>query len=122
MEFSGGIVVCSSKLTKFTGETLAKTFHLSLFLLVSTTEVIHHAFPSTEPTPPDPIQTQRALATVQAILQASNCPQYTRDAWLYLKKRLLELSTTPATSVHNEILKRLSAIEKKLSAPAALTP
>ncbi len=122
MEFSEGIIVCSSKLTKLTGETLAKIFHLPLSLLVPITEVTHHAFPRPEPIPPDSTQTQRALATVQAILQASKGPQYTRNAWLYLKKGLLELSTTPATSAHNEILKRLSAIEKKLSAQAALTP
>jgi hypothetical protein len=48
---------------------------------------------------------------------------HTKNAWLYLKKALNELSTspsTPTTSAQDEILKRLSAIEKKLSAPTAM--
>ncbi len=76
--------------------------------------------PSPEPTSQDPVLTQRALATVEAFLQASNCPEYTKNTWLYLKKEITELSTTPATPAHDEILKRLSAIEKKLSAAATL--
>ncbi len=60
---------------------------------------------SPEPTSLDPIHTEKALATVEAFLQASNCPEYTENAWLYLKKGILELSTTPATPAHDEILK-----------------
>ncbi len=65
------------------------------------------------------------LATVEAFLQASGCPEHTRNAWLYLKKAIQELSTTQspsATSAHDEILKRLSAIEKWLSTPPACLP
>ncbi len=81
--------------------------------------------PSPEPTLNDPIYTKRALLTVEAYLQASGCPEYTKNEWLYLKKAINKLSTTPKTpitSTHNEILKSLSAIEKKLSAPTALLP
>ncbi len=80
---------------------------------------------SPQPTPTDPIYTQRALATVEAFLQASGCPIDTKNPWLYLKNSLQKLSTpnnTPATPNENEILKKLSAIEKQLSAPAAALP
>jgi hypothetical protein len=80
---------------------------------------------SPEPTPNNPIYTKRALLTMDAFLQASGCPEYTKNAWLYLKKAINELSTTPSTpitSARNEILKRLSAIEKKLSALTAMLP
>jgi hypothetical protein len=43
--------------------------------------------------------------------------------WLYLKKATEELSTThstPATPTKENILERLSAIDKKISAPHAL--
>jgi hypothetical protein len=65
------------------------------------------------------------MLTVESFLQAADCPVHTRNAWLYLKKTLNELSTTPSTpttSAQDEILKRLSAIEKKLSAPTAMLP
>jgi hypothetical protein len=62
------------------------------------------------------------VATVEEILQANNFPEYTKNELLYLKKGIIELSTTPATPAHDEILKRLSAVEKKLSAPASLPP
>ncbi len=62
---------------------------------------------------------------VEAFFQASNCPEYTKNAEQYHKKCLLELSksqSTPKPSAHNKILKRLAAIEKKLSAPQAPPP
>jgi hypothetical protein len=77
---------------------------------------------SLEPTPIDPIHTQRALLTLEGFLQVASCPVHTRNAWLYLKKAINELSTTSSTSTtsaEDEILKRLSAIETKLSAPTA---
>ncbi len=76
-------------------------------------------------TPTDLIHTQRAILTVEGFLQAADCPVHTKNAWLYLKKALNELSTspsTPTTSAQDEIQKRLSAIEKKLSAPTAMLP
>jgi hypothetical protein len=76
--------------------------------------------PSPEPASTDPVYTKRALATVEAFLQASNSPEYTRNVWLYLKKCLQELSrtqSTPTPPANYEILKRLIAIEKKLSDP-----
>jgi hypothetical protein len=79
--------------------------------------------PSPEPNPNEPIHLQRALMTVEAFLQASCCPEYTKNAWLYLKKAINELSTTPRTPTtlaQDKILKRLSAIETKLSAPTAM--
>ncbi len=60
---------------------------------------------------------------MEAFLKASCCPGYTKNAWLNLKKAINELSTTPRTPTtlaQDEILKRLSAIEKKLSAPTAM--
>ncbi len=69
--------------------------------------------PSREPTPNDPTHIHRALSTIEAFLQASSCPEYTKDVWLYLKKTTNELSTTPSTpttSAQDEILKRLAAI------------
>ncbi len=77
------------------------------------------------PTATNSIHTQRAILTVEGFLQAVDCPVHTKKAWLYLKKALNELSTspsTPTTSAQDEILKRLSAIEKKLSAPTAVLP
>jgi hypothetical protein len=62
------------------------------------------------------------MATVEAFLQASNCPEYTKNAWLFLKKNLLELSITQktrTTTTEDKILKKLSNIEKKISAPRA---
>jgi hypothetical protein len=70
--------------------------------------------PSPEPTLTNLIHTQRAIITVEGFLKAAGCPVHTRNAWLYLKKALNELSTTPnttATSAQDVILKRLSAIE-----------
>jgi hypothetical protein len=77
--------------------------------------------PSPEHTSPDPIHTQKALATIKAFLQAGNCPEYTKNAWLYLKKGLLELSNTSVTLAHDEILKRLSAMKKKLSGKVVIS-
>jgi hypothetical protein len=54
--------------------------------------------------------TQRALATVWAFLKASNCPEYTKNARLSLKKRILEQDTPQAPLIiaaHNKILKKL---------------
>jgi hypothetical protein len=82
-------------------------------------------FPSPEPTTADYIDTQRALATVEAFLQASNCPEVTKNAWLLLKKNQLELSITQntcTTTTEDKILKRLSDIEKKISVSPALPP
>jgi hypothetical protein len=62
------------------------------------------------------------MATVEAFLQASNCPEFTKNAWLFLKKNLLELSITQntrTTTTEDKILKKLSNIEKKISAPPA---
>ncbi len=79
--------------------------------------------PSPEPTTADSIHTQRAMATVEAFLQASNCLEFTKYAWLFLKKNLLELSITQntcTTTTEDKILKKLSDIEKQISAPPAL--
>ncbi len=78
--------------------------------------------PSPEPSSTNSIHTQRALATVEAYLQASNCPEYTKNAWLHLEYSLQKLSTTqltPPTLAHEEILQRLSAIKKSISALSA---
>ncbi len=75
--------------------------------------------PSTESSPTNSIHTQRVLATVEAFIQASNCLEYTKNAWLYLKKSLLKLSTTQSTApsfAQEGILKELSAIKKSISA------
>ncbi len=56
---------------------------------------------------------------MEAFLQASNCPEYTKNAWLYLKNSLQKLSntqSTPPTSAPVEIIKELSAIRKSISA------
>ncbi len=79
--------------------------------------------PSPEPGSTNPIHTQRALTTVEAFLQASSYPEYTKTTWLYQKKCLQELTRTPNTTpprAHDKILKRLTAIEKKLSTPTAM--
>jgi hypothetical protein len=63
------------------------------------------------------------MATVEAFLQASNCLEFTKNAWLFLKKNLLELSITQntrTTTTEDKILKKLSDIEKGISAPLAL--
>ncbi len=81
--------------------------------------------PSPKPTSTNSMHTLRALATVEAFLQVSNCPEYTINLWLYLKERLIELSTTQSTlttSAQDETLKSLSAIKKKLSTHAPLSP
>jgi hypothetical protein len=78
---------------------------------------------SPKPTPTNAIYIQRALLTVDGFLQAARCPGHPRNAWLYLKKAINELSTTSSTSTtfaQDEIQKRLSAIEKKLSASTAM--
>jgi hypothetical protein len=65
------------------------------------------------------------LATVEAFLQASNCLEFTKNAWLFLNKSLLELSiaqNTSTTTVQDKILKQLSAIKKKLYVPLAILP
>jgi hypothetical protein len=62
------------------------------------------------------------MATDEVLLQASNCPEFTKNAWLFLKKNLLELSITEntrTTTTEDKILKKLSDIEKKISAPPA---
>ncbi len=81
--------------------------------------------PSPEPILNDPIYTKRALLTIEAFLQGSTCPESTWKMWLYLKMAINELSTipsTPITSTQVEILTRLSAIEKKLSALTVMLP
>ncbi len=81
--------------------------------------------PSPEPTTTDSIHTQRAMATVGAFFQASNSPEFTKNAWLFLKKNLLQLSITQntrTTTTEDKILKNLSDIEKKITAPPALLP
>ncbi len=55
---------------------------------------------------------------VEEFLQAANCPHYTRNAWLYLRKELEEEKTTKGTmpnTAQEEILKRLISIQKRLS-------
>jgi hypothetical protein len=79
--------------------------------------------PSPEPTTTNSIHTQRELATVEAFLLASNCLEFTKNAWLFLKKSLVELSITQntrTTTTEDKIPKILSNIEKKISAPPAL--
>jgi hypothetical protein len=79
--------------------------------------------PSPEPTTTDYIQTLRAMATVEAFLKSSNCLEFTKNSWLFLKKNLLELSITQntrTTTAEDKILKELSNVEKKISAPASL--
>ncbi len=52
---------------------------------------------------------------MEAIIQASNCPEYIKNAWLYLDKGLLELSTTYntlTTFTEAKFFDKLSAIEK----------
>ncbi len=74
--------------------------------------------PSPKPTSTDSIHTQRALATVEAFLQASNHPKHTKNAWLYLKNLLQKLNITQSThptSAQEEILKELSSIKKSIS-------
>jgi hypothetical protein len=76
----------------------------------------------TKPTLTDPVQTQRALATVDELLHRNSCPDHTKNAWLYLKNALQKLSTTQSTSptsAQEEILKGVSAIEKCFSALSA---
>ncbi len=71
----------------------------------------------------DPVHTQNAMATVEEFLQRSNCSDHTKNVWLYLESVLQKLSTTqstPPTSVHEEIIKGLSAMEKRISAMSAL--
>jgi hypothetical protein len=75
-----------------------------------------------EPSPVDTVHTKRALATVEAFLQASSCPDHTKNAWLYLKNGLKTLSAPQSFSanpVEKEILQKLSDIEKQLSSTAA---
>jgi hypothetical protein len=79
--------------------------------------------PSLDPISDDLINTQRALLTMEAFFQASGCSELTKNAWLYLKKAIYELSTTlsiPTSSAKHKILEKLSAIEKKPTAPTAL--
>jgi hypothetical protein len=62
---------------------------------------------------------------VEAFLQASSCLEHTKNAWLTLKKAVQELSTTKTTSAisaQDKILRQLSAIVLKLSAPATALP
>ncbi len=69
--------------------------------------------PSPEPTTANSTHTQRAMATVEEFLQASNCPEFTKNAWLFLKKNLQELSITQnicTTTTEDKILKKLSDI------------
>ncbi len=81
------------------------------------------ASPSHEPTSTDSIHTQKALATAANSLQTNNCREYAKNAWLYLKKELLVLSTTQSTvttSALYKFVKRHSDINKKLLAPLSL--
>ncbi len=59
---------------------------------------------------------------MEASLQASYCPEYTKNAWLYLKNSLQRLSTTqstPPASAQEDIPKELYAIKKSISARSA---
>ncbi len=79
--------------------------------------------PSREPTTTDCIHTQRAITTVEAFFQAGNYLEFAKNAWLFLKKNLLELSITQntrTTTTEDKILKKLSDIEKQISAPPSL--
>jgi hypothetical protein len=79
---------------------------------------------SPAPTLADPIQIQRASATVQAFLQQSSCPDHTKNAWLYIKNALQNLGTTESTHTTlalDKISKQLVVLEKKIATqPAAL--
>jgi hypothetical protein len=82
------------------------------------------ASPTPERVATDAIHKGRAIATVEAFLQAANCPQHTKNAWLYLKKKLEEEKTTKGmmpNTAQDEILKRLISIEKRLLG-SPLTP
>jgi hypothetical protein len=82
-------------------------------------------YPSPEPSSTNSIYTQRAMATVESFLQASICPEYSKNAWLFLKKNLLELCTTQntcTTTTKEKIMKKLSDIEKIIFAPPAFPP
>jgi hypothetical protein len=62
------------------------------------------------------------MATVETFLQANNCPELTKNTWLFLKKNLPELSTTQSTPSQDEILKRHSSIDMKLFTTPVLPP
>ncbi len=65
---------------------------------------------------------QRALTTVVAYLQASNRLEFTKNAWLFLKKSVLEISTAQNISMTTALVdcfKQLQAIEDKHSAPSS---
>jgi hypothetical protein len=53
---------------------------------------------SPEPPPSDPVHTKRALVTVEAFLQASGCPNYTKNACVYLKNGLEKLGAPQSPS------------------------
>jgi glutathione S-transferase len=77
------------------------------------------AYPTSDGMATDAIYKGRAIVTVEAYLQAANCPQHIRNAWLYLRKGLEEVNTAKGTmpnSALEEILTRLASIEKRLSA------
>jgi hypothetical protein len=79
---------------------------------------------SPEPTLADPIQSQRASATVQEFLQQNSCPDHTKNAWLFIKNALQNLGATESTHMTlalDKIWKQLVVLEKKIAAqPAAL--
>jgi ABC-type anion transport system duplicated permease subunit len=62
---------------------------------------------------------------MEAFLQASGCSEYTKNAWLFLKRAINKLSTTfstSTTSAQDEIRKIMSATKMKLSVQTALLP
>jgi hypothetical protein len=58
------------------------------------------------------------MAIVEAFPLAINCPEFTENAWLFLKNHLLEFYTThnfSTTTTQDKILKQFLIITKKLS-------
>ncbi len=73
---------------------------------------------SPEHTLANPIQIQRASATIQAFLQQRSCPDHTKNAWLYIKNALQNLGTTESThtiSALEYIFKQLAVFEEKIA-------
>jgi hypothetical protein len=74
-----GAVGFSCKIKFSTGETLEKFLHSSLLQPILQLNIVKMPFLSPEPT----TRTQRALATVEAFIQASNCLEFTKNPCLF---------------------------------------
>ncbi len=89
-----GVVGCSCKSTIFyIGNPLKNIlvsvpalhfpqhfYKISIQLNIKIRDTLNMSSPSPEPTSKDPIHTQRVLLTMEAFLQASCCPEYTKNA------------------------------------------